>query len=107
MLDRDIPSYKQTFKNYHHRGDESRDFFHPRIRIFVIISLIVNEFSYGKAKIHHPSCCKPLYKRHFHFYCIFSHNLEQRQKVFARGCVENSLRIKEVINNFRIRSVRI
>ena len=64
-----------------------------RVRIFVIISLIIslmlNEFSYGKAQIPHRFCSKPLSKRFFHARCSFPHILEQRHSVFARGCVEN------------------
>ena len=106
-----------------------------RIRKFVIISLILNAFSYGKAQIPHSFCRKPLSKRCFHARCSFPHDLEQRQNVFARGCVENfysaftqnfsvfvcylqiqgistsrhqnSLNIKEAMNNFLTHPVRI
>ena len=44
---------------------------------------------YGKAQIPHRFCSKPLSMRCFHARCSFPHNLEQRQNVFARGCVEN------------------
>ena len=104
------------------------------IRTFVIISLILNAFSYGKAQIPHRFCSKPLSMRCFHAHCSFRHNLQQRQNVFARGCVENysaftqnfsvfvcclqiqgistsphqnSLNIKEAMNNFLTRPVRI
>ena len=74
-------------------GGESRDILHlysyRTVKIFVIISLILNEFSYGKAQIHHRISSKPLFKRCFYGRCIFPLNLEQRLKVFARGCVEN------------------
>ena len=60
-----------------------------RVRTFVIISLILSAFSYGKAQIPHRFCNKPLSKRYFHARCSFPHYLEQRQNVFARGCVEN------------------
>ena len=105
-----------------------------RVRTFVIIYLILNAFSYGKAQIPHSFCSKPLSKRCFHARCSFPYNLEQRQNVFARGCVENysaftqnfsvfvcclqrqgiytsphenSLSIKEAMNNFLTRPVRI
>ena len=105
-----------------------------RIRKFVIISLILNAFSYGKAQIPHRFSSKPLSMRCFHARCSFPHNLEQRQNVFARGCVENysafrqnfsvfvcclqiqgistslhqnSLNIKEAMNNFLTHPVRI
>ena len=58
------------------------------IRIFVIISLILNEFSYGKAQIPHGFLYQPLSKSRCYGRCIFPRNLEQRLKVFARGCVE-------------------
>ena len=60
-----------------------------RVRIFVIISLMLNEFSYGKAQIPHRFCSKLLSKSFFHARCSFPHILEQRHSVFARGCVEN------------------
>ena len=105
-----------------------------RIRAFVIISLILNAFSYRKAQIPHRFCSKPLSMRCFHAHCSFPHTLEQRQNVFARGCVENysaftqnfsvfvcclqiqgistsphqnSLNIKDAMNNFLTRPVRI
>ena len=105
-----------------------------RVRTFVNISLIFNAFSYGKAQIPHRFCSKPLSKRCFHARCSFSHNLEQRQNVFARDCVENysaltqnfstfvcclqrrgictsphenSLSIMEAMNKFLTRPVRI
>ena len=105
-----------------------------RIRNFVIISLIFNASSYGKAQIPHRFCSKLLSMRYFHACCSFPHNLEQRQNVFARGCVENysaftqnfsvflcclqiqgistsphqnSLNIKEAMNNFLTHPVRI
>ena len=105
-----------------------------RIRKFVIISLILNAFSYGKGQIPHRFCSKPLPMRCFHARCSFPHNLEQRQNVFARGCVENysaftqnfsvflcclqiqgistsphqnSLNIKEAMNNFLTHPVQI
>ena len=105
-----------------------------RVRTFVIISLILNAFSYGKAQIPHRFYGKPLSMRCFHARCSFPHNLEQRQNVFARGCVENHsaftlnfsifvyclqrqgictsshenlLSIKEAMNNFLTRPVRI
>ena len=104
------------------------------VRTFVIIYLILNAFSYDKVQIPHSFCSKPLSKRCFHARCSFPHNLEQRQNVFARGCVENysaftqnfsvfvcclqrqgiytsphenSLSIKEAMNNFLTRPVRI
>ena len=104
------------------------------IRTFVIISLILNAFSYSKAQIPHRFCSKPLSMRCFHGNCSFPHNLEQRHSVFARGCVENysaftqnfsvfvcclqiqgistsphqnTLNIKEAMNNFLTRPVRI
>ena len=53
------------------------------VRIF-IISLILNEISYGKRQIPHH------YLRVVSIHAVsFPHNLEQRLKVFARGCVEN------------------
>ena len=58
------------------------------VRIFVIISLILNEFSYGKAQIPHGFLYQPLSKSCCYGRCIFPHNLEQRLSVFARGCVE-------------------
>ena len=59
------------------------------IRIFIIISLMHNGFSYGKAQIPHRFCSMPLFKSCLHGCGIFPHNLEQRHKVFARDCVEN------------------
>ena len=58
------------------------------VRIFVMISLILDEFSYGKAQIPHGFLYQPLSKSCCYGRCIFPHNLEQRLKVFARGCVE-------------------
>ena len=105
-----------------------------RVKIFVIISLMLSGFSYGKAQIPHRFCSKPLSQRLFHALCRFPHNLEQRQNVFARGFVENynsltqntsifvcllqgqsictsprenSLSIREIKNNFLPRPVRI
>ena len=105
-----------------------------RVRRFVIIFLILNAFSYGKAHIPHRFCSKPLDMRCFHALCSFPHNLEHRQDVFARSCIENYsaltqnfsisvcclqrqgictsphenlLSIKEGMNNFLTRPVRI
>ena len=60
-----------------------------RVGLFVIISLMLNEFSYGKMQILHHVSSKPLSKRCFYGGCIFPLILEQRLKVFAQGCVEN------------------
>ena len=94
------------------------------------ISLILNEFSYGKVQIPHCFCSMPLSKRCLHACCIFPHNLKQRQKVFSGGCAENYnakheilqysfvayedkvfahenwMCIKELINTFLTHSVR-
>ena len=94
---------------------------------------MLSEFPYGKGQIPHCLCRKPLFKRCFHTRCSFPHNLAQRH-VFARGCVENyialtqnfsifscclqrqgictsqhenSLSIKEAMNNFLTHPVRI
>ena len=78
------------------QGRESRDLFWlfctciqtEGVRKLFITYLILNEFSYGKMQI---PC---LHKQQFNIKvtyvmrCIFLHNLEQRLKVFARGCVE-------------------
>ena len=70
-------------------GGESRDIYTyirtERVKIFVIISLMLNEFSYGKAQIPHRFCSRPLFKRCFQARSCFPHNLEQRRSVFARG----------------------
>ena len=80
----------QTGKTNH----ESHDFLHlysdRTDKIFIIISLILIEFSYGEMqKPHLFICSKKLSERYFYACCIFSHNLKQRQNVFASGCVEN------------------
>ena len=61
-----------------------------QVRKLIIISLILNEFSRGKAQIHvlcHFSS-KPFGNSGFHARCIFPHKLEQCMEVFAQACVE-------------------
>ena len=70
-----------------------------RIRIFAIISLILSEFSYGKAQIPHRFLQQALSKSCFHC-CL------QKQGI-CTSPQENLLSIKEEMNNFLTRPVRI
>ena len=58
-----------------------------RVRNFIIISLLLDEFSCGKVLIFFRFSSKSLGKSGFHAHCIFPHKLEQHMKVFARACV--------------------
>ena len=79
------------------QGGESRDLFGlfctcirtGQVRKLFIISLILNAFSCGE--MHIPYLCNQQRNIEVFYVCplSFQHNLEQRQNVFARGCLEN------------------
>ena len=84
-------------------GRESRDsntyIRTERVRIFFIISIMLSEFSYGKAQILNRFCSKPFSKGCFHARCSFPHNLEQRQNVF---CSRLCRKLQALTQNFSI-----
>ena len=87
-------------------GRESRDINTyirtERVRIFFIISLMLSEFSYGKAQVLNRFCSKPFSKGCVHARCSFPHNLEQRQNVFCSRLCRKLQRINTKLFNFRL-----